>query len=870
MWERTGYGTKELIYYSKFGNAAARWVIKGSNYGEWAETSADDSEPKPPSSESWLIYDDTGNSYQTLSIDCTQCEDTPAPTPDPTESPTQRPSSLAPTSVPTSLPTVYCRRLSITDYSNGFYTGWYEMDVLPYNGKHRWTDPKTGESLFWVDTAMFVHEGPVTNVWVLGFQEEAGDDDSHLLVFKAPYLSPYPHINSIEEWFEYTFNAYSNQNSSILVNCTETVQPTQVPTEYPSEPLCTSLIVRTCCDPVYADLDGNYDAVAHRGGKDMFFNAKNGYSIYYTKENDDGYWSIRSEEDSELIWIESDEYNGAYPAWDTFWDLENHVLTDLEVMAYIHCSGTFSPSSIPTHVPTDTPTYDPTTLDPSPMPTAEPTYAPSDSPTEEPSEPCIALYVESTDGENTKFDGGYSRRGNTKNSKTQWINYRTGSDIYWIDRGVWANTWIIRAADGEYLMSPEDDASSLHPQLNVEWSVIGGGNIIHGKKFQGLKIMCTTQPPAPTPTRSPTAAPTCEGESIHIEDPCQTEYNGYYNADYMHDERSAYVRVDGKYEVLYIGEDVYAGKWMIRPHGSESCEEFYYIDGYSDLHIPPVDAIWESFACGCYGAELQECNFKITCMETKAPIPTEQPSSSPSPAPIETLSPTEQPTGSPTPAPTESPTSEPTRIPSPVPTANPTTATPTQSPVPYECTPVDLQPCTNDTYRDVTFYEREDNQTQVTSNYYETKLYTEQKGYTFVASKDMIMYEAGMAFVNLAGYQSITVRVFNDTEILYESEYSYNGNGVTVTTGTPRGDYYTFRNMNVQLRGAQQYTVAFIVHCPATKSSRAEYPLCAPHYEVYSIGDFGSSIVNVYAYGEQYEVPTESDLYAPFVRICYA
>lgn len=169
----------------------------------------------------------------------------------------------------------------------------------------------------------------------------------------------------------------------------------------------------------------------------------------------------------------------------------------------------------------------------------------------------------------------------------------------------------------------------------------------------------------------------------------------------------------------------------------------------------------------------------------------------------------------------------------------------------------------------MTFYEREDNQDQVTSNYYETKLYTEQKGYTFTASEDMIMYEAGMAFVNLASYQSITVRVFNENEMLYESDYSYDGNGATVTTGTPRGDYYTFRNLNVQLLSGKKYTVVFVVHCPATKTSRAEYPLCAPHYEVYSINNFGSSIVNVYAYGEEYVVPKESDFYAPFVRICY-
>lgn len=159
---------------------------------------------------------------------------------------------------------------------------------------------------------------------------------------------------------------------------------------------------------------------------------------------------------------------------------------------------------------------------------------------------------------------------------------------------------------------------------------------------------------------------------------------------------------------------------------------------------------------------------------------------------------------------------------------------------------------------------------QVNSNYYETKLYTEQKGYTFTAEKDMIMYEAGMAFVNLASYQSVTVRVFDSSaSMLYESDYSISGKGETHTVGTPRGDYYTFKNMNVQLYDGQEYTIVFVIHCPATKTSRAEYPLCAPHYELFEIGDFGTGVSNVYAYGEDYILPSESDFYAPFIRICY-
>jgi len=866
MWERAGYGTQEKIYYSKFGSAAARWKIQGSNYGKWAEISADESEPKPPQRGSWLI---DGSFYQDLSIECSQCEITPAPTPDPTESPTQVPTSLAPTGVPTSSPSIYCMVLNITDFTNGFYNGYFEMDVLPYNGKHKWTDPKTGESLYWADTAMLESEGPVDNIWVLGFQEDAGDDDSHFLVFKAGYSSPYPHIDSIEEWLEYTFNTYSNQNSSIMIDCHETEIPTQFPTKYPSEPLCTELIVHTCCDPVYTNFDGSYQAMAHRGGKDMFVNGINGYAIYYTRNG--GYWSIRSEDDADLIYVENTEDNGKYPPFDSYWDLENHVLTDLEVMISIGCSATFSPSSTPTHIPTDGPTFDPTTLNPSPMPTQEPTFEPTELPTEAPSEACMALYIEDLDGETLKFNGEYSRLTSEKNGKAQWLNYNTGSDVYWVDRGVWANTWILRASDGDYLMFHEDQPDAIHPPLSAEWASLGY-DIIHGEKYQDLMIRCSsTQPPAPRPTTSPTLAPTCVGNSIHIEDRCNSEYSGYYNNEYVHDDKNAYVRVDGKYEVIFIGEDIFAGKWMVRPYDADSCEEFFLIDGDSDQHIPPENAFWEAYACGCSSADVKfECNFRVTCMHTKAPIPTEQPSHSPTSAPIDTPSPSYDPTQYPSPAPTNTPTDEPTNDPTRLPSSEPTTRMPTQAPVPYDCTSVHLQPCTNITGRVVTFYERDNNQMQVHSNYYETKLYTEQKGYTFVASQDMVMNEAGMAFVNLASYQSITVRVFDNSAMLYESDYSYDGNGVTVTTGSPRGDYYTFKNLNVQLRSGEEYTVVFVVHCPATKSSRAEYPLCAPNHEVYSIDEFGSSIENVYAYGEDYEIPTESDLYAPFVIICYS
>jgi len=873
MWERLGDDTQEVVYFSQFGSSSARWVIKGSIYGEWAETSADASEARPPNSDVWLINDNNGNFYHSLTVTCSQCEITPAPTPDPTESPTSHPTSLAPTQAPTPMPSIYCLVLNITDLTNGYYNGVFEMDVLSYNDKHKWTDVSTGETLHWADTAMFEHEGSVNNIWMLGFEAEEGEKDSHFLIYEHTADEIYPPLHNVEQWKEYTFNEYTNQISEVLINCEETVLPTLSPTESPSSPFCIELFVKTCCDPVYADIDGSYQASSHRGGKDMYTNADNGYSIYYTEDSNGDYWSIRSENE-ELIWVESSEHNYEYPPWDTYWDLQNHPLDDLKVMVMINCSDSFSPSSFPTNVPTKTPTIQPSSLEPSPMPTFDPTSHPTDTPTIPPTEACIALEIFEQTGTETKYDGTYARLPEIKNGKTEWVNYVTGADVYWIDRGIWANTWIIRASDYGYAMV-RDDADSLHPPVNEEWSALGNG-LLQGDEYLQFHIVCTTQPPAPAPTSFPSLAPTCEGNAIHIEDPCDANitdgiYAGYYNYEYTHDGKNVYVRVDGEYEVLYIADGLFADLWMIRKHDGETCDEYWVVDGYADDEMPPANAFWDSYGCACNNVDYRyRCNFRITCMQTKAPIPTENPTSKPTDAPVDTPSPSVAPSFDPTPNPTSRPTNSPTKDPTDTPTNAPTTQEPTLSPVPYDCTTIDLQPCINITDRVITFYERPDNQFQMTSNYYETKLYTEQKGYSFIAEKDMVMYEAGMAFTNLASYQSITVRVFHSSVLIYESDYSVAGEGETESVGVPRGDYYTFRNMNIELTASEEYTVVFVIYCPATMTSVATYPLCAPHYEVYSISDFGSSATNIYAYGDDYELPRESDLYAPFIRICYS
>jgi len=523
-------------------------------------------------------------------------------------------------------------------------------------------------------------------------------------------------------------------------------------------------------------------------------------------------------------------------------------------------------------MPTPTPTDKGTSLSPTPMPTAVPVRSPTLAPTQVPTAECTAISLIGSDVEVFKYDGTYARQDETKNGKAYWVNYETGGDLQWIDRGIWKNTWMVRASDGEYLLLHDAQSGSTHPPLEAEWLFPGREFIKHGQMFHELVISCTTQPPGSPPTVSPTSSPTCVGNAIYVEDPCDKnitggEYGGYYNYKYTKNGRNVYVSIDGENEILYISNGLYADNWMIRSLESDSCDEFWVVGGYSDLVLPPEDVFWEAYACGCISREYKyKCNFRIRCMHTMAPIPTEHPTYFPTA--VATDDPTSSPTSHPTSVPTTTPTTDPTSTPTQTPTSQPTTASPTQSPL--ECTQLDLQPCENANTQAVLFTDREKNQDQITSNYYETMLYTEQKGYSFVAVEDMVLHEAGMAFINLATYQTISIRLFESSSLIYESDYSLSGNGMTGTSGSPRGDYYKFQNMSVQLSANQAYTVVFVIHCPATKTSRAEYPLCAPNLEHYSIGGFATDTVNVYAYGEDYNMPTTSDFYAPFVRVCYS
>jgi hypothetical protein len=180
-----------------------------------------------------------------------------------------------------------------------------------------------------------------------------------------------------------------------------------------------------------------------------------------------------------------------------------------------------------------------------------------------------------------------------------------------------------------------------------------------------------------------------------------------------------------------------------------------------------------------------------------------------------------------------------------------------------------MEPCSN--WTNVVYNDRDPPNQQQTTKYYETKLYSEQKGYSFTAQQDMVMYEAGMRFINLASYQSVTCLVYENHsgEMIYDAGYWQDGRGMTKEVGEPRGDYYEFKKMNLQLYKGLKYTVVFIIKCPHTETMRAEYPLCAPNHETYTIKGFGDDVLNIYQYGEEQIMPTETDLYAPFVKFCY-
>merc|ERR1719464_1207601 len=169
---------------------------------------------------------------------------------------------------------------------------------------------------------------------------------------------------------------------------------------------------------------------------------------------------------------------------------------------------------------------------------------------------------------------------------------------------------------------------------------------------------------------------------------------------------------------------------MIRPYNTEVCENYWVTHAPGTDLVPPEDAFWQAYGCACGEIKKKyECRFKIRCIHTEAPTA----------SPFSTQ---------PTKSPSRNPTPKPTALPSSAPTNMPTTPSPTLSPVPYDCVEIDMEPCTNVTM--ITYPDRPTNQDQNNLKYWETKLYSEQKGYEFVAMDHYALREAGMAFINLA------------------------------------------------------------------------------------------------------------------------
>jgi len=157
--------------------------------------------------------------------------------------------------------------------------------------------------------------------------------------------------------------------------------------------------------------------------------------------------------------------------------------------------------------------------------------------------------------------------------------------------------------------------------------------------------------------------------------------------------------------------------------------------------------------------------------------------------------------------------------------------------------------------------------------YNEARLYSEQKGYTFVPEEDTVVYQAGMRFTNLAEYQTVHLRIFDeDGSLMYQSR-KIKGRGEASDSGPfGKSDYYMFKELGQQLLANRRYSFVFVIVCPYTREFMAEYPLYSSLDFEYGIDGFGSGIYNIFQYQPDpsvIEMPKDSDLYAPFVRICY-
>merc|ERR1719204_930520 len=195
-----------------------------------------------------------------------------------------------------------------------------------------------------------------------------------------------------------------------------------------------------------------------------------------------------------------------------------------------------SPTAIPSVIPSPSPTKLPTTslptlqpslmpspaaskqqTTPKPEPTEHPTYAPTNYPTTYPTLMCECILI-STDGDEisrlfTMIED--------RNGRFQWEDGNTGWTLFWVEDGIFGQTWIIQGGQhGDYYAIAGVPGNGM-PPYNGDWQKFSTSVYnLASDEFLTVAIECTicedtvapTSEPTDIPTRSPTSSPTCQDD----------------------------------------------------------------------------------------------------------------------------------------------------------------------------------------------------------------------------------------------------------------------------------------------------------------------------------------------------------------------
>merc|ERR1719204_555145 len=369
-----------------------------------------------------------------------------------------------------------------------------------------------------------------------------------------------------------------------------------------------------------------------------------------------------------------------------------------------------SPTAIPSVIPSPSPTKLPTTslptLQPSlmpspaasklpttstPEPTEHPTYAPTNYPTTYPTLMCECILI-STDGDEISE---LFMKIEERNGRFQWEDGNTGWTLFWVEDGIFGQTWIIQGDGHETYWAIDGVPGNGIPPRNGEWQKFTtSGYNLAADEYLNITTECKicvdtlTPTPEPTdiPTRSPTSSPTCQEDFIKLIGCCGEDFEGIYERqEDMKNGKYHYFSRNG-YSVYYVHDGMFANHWVCQSPDND----YFYLLEFSEFGDEPVidiTDVWKVYR-GASFSYTSEVNITISCTYTLEPtrsptllpskMPTKSPTRSPSSSP--TIFPTETPSQQPSVIPTPSPNPAPSVVPTPSPSKLPTTSQPSERP----------------------------------------------------------------------------------------------------------------------------------------------------------------------------------------------